>query len=439
MDVVTFIWYSLVALYWVFITACFGVGIFAIVSGEVDLLIYGILLILAGAAFLYPYIRYKKKEVKKKKEQEAEQKAEEARIQEINNNAKNGKWEFPSEKYYCLCRDNQVKALNNEFCIRKATQLAEQLIKETAPDIDLANCIEYLKQSSLERFLEKGELLAKKTEERILFEKKQPQNANPNVPEKTFMQRTSELVALSGSNKRVKMLNNLDSDYFSEIVRKINGEQALRQLGMIYAGQQQKESSWAIVGGIAEGIAGPAAGIMAAANTMENNRKILEYNLSVRKASMDIMSGIPNVAGDRIKLEEEREKVKEALKSVETKVVLSQPTGKEIWQNIEVGKATVKKNPSGVLAVSLPISLKEPFVLDVPDDVCMVVDGVLRAEVWFEDKRVDSVFFPLPMYGIPTNMTAEIILDGMCGRSVEFDGEYTVKIADTQNLWIMEV
>lgn len=98
----------------------------------------------------------------------------------------------------------------------------------------------------------------------------------------------------------------------------------------------------------------------------------------------------------------------------------------------------MKKNPSGVLAVSMPISLKEPFVLDVPNDVCMVVDGVLKAEVWFEDKRVDSVFFPLPMYGIPTNMTAEIILDGMCGRSVEFDGEYTVKIADTQNLWIME-
>ena len=258
-----------------------------------------------------------------------------------------------------------------------------------------------------------GEYQAKETKERILFAQKQPRDAQPNDPEKNFIQRASELAILSGSAKRVKMLSNLDGDYFSEIVRKINGEQALRQLGMIYAGQQQKESSWAIVGGIAEGIAGPAAGIMAAANTMENNRKIQAYNASVRKASMDIMSGIPNVAGDRIKLEGEREKVKEALKSVETKVVLSQPTGKEIWQNIEVGKATVKKNPSGVLAVSMPISLKEPFVLDVPNDVCMVVDGVLKAEVWFEDKRVDSVFFPLPMYGIPTNMIAEIILDVM--------------------------
>ena len=376
----------------------------------------------------------------RKEEQEKERikKEREEKIRELNQSVKDGKWLFPAEEYYCLCRDNQATMLNNEFSISKATQLAEQLIKQTAPDIDLTNCGEYLKQSSLEGFLEKGEQLAKKTEERILFEQKQPRNANPNEPEKTFIQRASELAVLSGSNKRVKMLNNLDSDYFSEIVRKINGEQALRQLGMIYAGQQQKESSWAIVGGIAEGIAGPAAGIMAAANTMENNRKIQAYNASVRKASMDIMSGIPNVAGDRIKLEGEREKVKEALKSVETKVVLSQPTGKEIWQNIEVGKATVKKNPSGVLAVSMPISLKEPFVLDVPNDVCMVVDGVLKAEVWFEDKRVDSVFFPLPMYGIPTNMTAEIILDGMCGRSVEFDGEYTVKIADTQNLWIME-
>lgn len=376
----------------------------------------------------------------RKEEQEKERikKEREEKIRELNQSVKDGKWLFPAEEYYYLCRDNQATMLNNEFGISKATQLAEQLIKQTDPDIDLANCVEYLKKSSLERFLEKGELLAKKTEERKLFEKKQPQNANPNIPEKTFMQRASELAALSGSSKRVKMLNNLDSDYFSEIVRKINGEQALRQLGMIYAGQQQKESSWAIVGGIAEGIAGPAAGVIAAANTMENNRKIQEYNASVRKASMDIMSGIPTVAGDRLKLEKEREKVKEELKSVETKVVLSKPTSEEIWKNITVGKAAVHKNPTGVLSMSVPVSLKEPFALDVPDNVRMVIDGVLRAEVWFEDKRIDNVYFPFPMYGIPSNMTAEIILDGMCGRSVEFDGEYTVKIADTQNLWIME-
>ncbi|MGM9791504.1 MAG: hypothetical protein ACI3Y4_03775 [Candidatus Cryptobacteroides sp.] len=397
---------------------------------------FGILAIIItfGFAWIMASIDLRKKE----REKERIKKEQEEKIRELNQSVKDGKWEFPAEEYYCLCRDNQATMLNNEFGIRKATQLAEQLIKQTAPDVDLSNCGEYLKKSSLESFLEKGEALAKKTEEQMLLAQKQPRNANPIEPETTFLQRASELAALSGSSKRVKMLSNLDSDYFSEIVRKINGEQALGQLGMIYAGQQKKESSWAIMGGIAEGIAGPGAGIMAASQTIANNRKIQEHNAAMRKASMDIMSGIPSMVGDKEKLYKEREKVKQALKETESKVVLSKPTSEEIWKNITVGKAAVQKKPSGVLSVSVPVSLKEPFTLDVPENVRMVVDGVLRGEVWFEDKWVDNVYFPFPMYGIPSNITAETILDGMCGRSVEYEGEYTVKIADTQNLWIME-
>lgn len=375
----------------------------------------------------------RKEEVKKLEETRKQQK-----IHELNQQVKDGRWIFPAGKFYQLCNDSHVTTLDNEFSIRKATKIAEQLIKETTPEIDLANCGDYLKKESLEGFLKKGEILAREAEERRLLAQKQPRNANPNIPEKTFIKRASELPWLSGCDKRVKMLTNLLGDYDDKIKAMRDGEEALKQLGMIYASQQKKETSWAVMGGIAEGIAGPAAGVMAASNTIANNRRIQQYNESVRKASMDIMSGIPSVAGDRYKLEEEREKINQKLNEARNKVVLSEPVAEEVWQNIKVGNATVKKNPSGVLTVSVPVSLKAPFVLDVPDNVRMVVDGVIRAEIWFDDKRVDAVYFPFPIYGIPHNMTAEIMLDGMCGRSVEYDGEYTVKIADTQNLWIME-
>lgn len=378
----------------------------------------------------------------KAKKQEESKKIEEARkrerIDNLNKQVKDGKWVFPVEKFYQLCRDGHATVLDNEFSIRKATQIAEQIIKETAPDIDLANCGEYLKKESLEGFLQKGESLAKKAEEKKILEQKQPRNANPSKPEETFIKRASELPFLSGCDKRVKMLTHLSEDYTKKITAMREGEEALKKLGMIYAGQQQKETSWAVMGGIAEGIAGPAAGIMAASNTMANNQRIREHNESMRKASMDIMSGIPSLAGDRYQLEEERDKIWQERNEVRSKVVLTKPVTDEIWRNIRVGKATVKKNPSGVLKVSVPLTLKAPFVLDVPENVHMVVDGVLRAEVWFEDKYVDNVYFPLPIYGIPTNMTAEVTLDGMCGRSVEFDGEYTVKIGEYHNLWIME-
>ena len=420
---------------------CIPTGVWMIAEGE----ILGYLEILVGCFGLfivYCCASATKEQKKEEKRQEEAKKIEEARKQEridkLNQQIKDGEWVFPAEKFYQLCYDSHATILDNEFSIRKATQIAEQVIKDTAPEIDLANCGEYLKKESLEASLKKGQILAKEAEERKVLAQKQPRNANPNEPEKTFIERVSKLVYLSGTGKREKMLENLSADYIFAIARIVEGRQALAQLGMIYASQQQKESSWAVMGGIAEGIAGPGAGIIAASQTIANNRKIQEHNAAIRKASMDIMSGIPNLVGDTIKLHEERNKIEKAWDEAKTKVVLSKPTAEEVWQNLNVGKATVKKNPSGVLTVSIPVSLKTPFVLDVPDNVRMVVDGVLRAEVWFEDKRVDTVYFPLPIYGIPHNMTAEIILDGMCGRSVEYDGEYTVKIGDYHNLWIME-
>jgi hypothetical protein len=68
----------------------------------------------------------------------------------------------------------------------------------------------------------------------------------------------------------------------------------------------------------------------------------------------------------------------------------------------------------------------------------MVVDGTIKGKVYFEDKLVGDVIFPLPLYGILSNNTVEVTLDGMCGASVEYDGEYTVKIVDHHNLWVME-
>ena len=51
---------------------------------------------------------------------------------------------------------------------------------------------------------------------------------------------------------------------------------------------------------------------------------------------------------------------------------------------------------------------------------------------------IGSVLIPLPLYGIPTNMREEVTLDAMSDRSVEYNGKYTVKLAESQNLWIME-
>jgi len=63
------------------------------------------------------------------------------------------------------------------------------------------------------------------------------------------------------------------------------GIAAMRQLGIIMQQSvyQEKEKDWAVLGGIADGIAGPAAGIVTAANAMQDNVRIRAENAARRE------------------------------------------------------------------------------------------------------------------------------------------------------------
>ena len=113
---------------------------------------------------------------------------------------------------------------------------------------------------------------------------------------------------------------------------------------------------------------------------------------------MDILSGAPKLAGDRYQLEEEVKDIHQKLTPALSKVTLSKPNASDIWNNMSVGTCTVNKTNSGVLMISLPVSLKKSFDLDVPEGINMVIDGTIKGEVWFEDNYVGNVFFPLPIF-----------------------------------------
>lgn len=359
-------------------------------------------------------------------------------IEDLNNQVKEGKWSFPCEEFYRQCSEEKVLQLNNEFSIIKAKQIAIKIIQKANSDIEISNCDKYLSIEALTQFLADGKKLADNADFIKYEQQKQPRNAQPTNEEKTFLKKAEDISVLFGRDKRVAMLTDLVQKYCAKIQAMREGEQALKQLGMIYMEQQRKETSWSIMGGIAEGIAGSAAGVAVAVNTMANNAKTQEYNAAIRRASMDILSGAPRLADDRYQLEEEVKEINQKLAPAINKVTLSNPNASDIWNNMSVGICTVNKTNSGVLMISLPVSLKKPFDLDIPEGINMVIDGTIKGEVWFENNYVGNVFFPLPIFGIENNTTSEITLDGMCGRSVEFDGVYSIKLSDSQNLWVME-
>lgn len=359
-----------------------------------------------------------------------EQKQAASKMQDIINHT----WKFPVEQFYRECEKANATQLDSEFSQRKIKQTVAGLIQEASPQIDLQKCKYYFEPEQLTRFLDEGKKLA----EEALRAQKTPRRASPSREEETFIHRSFLISGLTGNQKRVEMLSDLIKDFSVKIDNTIKGEEAMKQLSMIYMQQQKKEGDWAIAGGLAEGLAGPVAGFMSASQVMENNREIQWHNAAMRNASREILSGLTDVTSNRYELERQKEQTEKLCKEAKGKVALSEPNASEIWNHIEVGRAQIKKEKTGVLHIALPIQIETPFVLDVPDKVNTVIDGTLEAEVFFENKPVGTVNFPLPLYGIPTNMTEEVTLDGMLDWSVEFNGEYTLKMADSHNLWIME-
>lgn len=368
--------------------------------------------------------------------------AEEKRRKEnmYNQLGKEGKWVFPTEKFYRNCSEKKVTDLSGEYGLSKAKTIAEQLIREACPEADIAYFQSYLTKEKLQEFLNAGKSQAELTVRKQLAEKKRVRLAKAYPYEATFVERASAVSNLTGCEKRVKMLTDLLHDCDQKIEDLKAGEKAMEQLAMVYAGAQKKESDWAILGGAANGIAGPVASAAVIWDTMKKNGEIAKYNEGMRKASADVLSGTLTISGNRYKVEKERENVKQRLEEAKGKVSLSKPDAKGIFESFYVdaqyGKVT--KNESGVLECALNIQLKKPLALDVPEGLNMVVDGTIKAKVMMEDIYVGDVDFPLPIYGIPCDMTKSVTLDGMCNRSMEYDGKYTLELAEGQNLWVME-
>ena len=418
------------------------VGVALVMCADMGMgyVVFGILLILGWLAIpALLFIELREKEKRERQALEEKTKRENEEREAIQQSAKNGTWVFPSEKFYQQCNEQKLANTFGEYGFKKAKTIAEQLIREACPEADISYFQSYLTKEKLQAFLETGKSQAEQTAKKKLEESKRVREADADSYEAIFMHRSSAVAGLTGCQKRVQMLTDLISDYGEEIQKLKDGEEAMKQLAMIYTSAQKKESDWAILGGAANGIAGPVASAAVIWDTMKKNGEIAKYNEGMRKASMDVLSGTISVAGNRIKAEEERENIKIRQEEAKSKITLSEPDSNEIWNNIHIGQNySVKRYDSGVLHVSISLGFLRSFALNVPQGVHMVVDGTIRANVTMDGIDIGTVVFPLPLYGIPCEADAKVTLDGMCGWSTEFQGKYSLRFSDQQNLWIME-
>jgi hypothetical protein len=204
-----------------------------------------------------------------------------------------------------------------------------------------------------------------------------------------------------------------------------NGGEATYMLG------RQKESSWAIHGGIASGIAGGAAGLAVAADVERRNQEKRQQNEQLLKgiAALSVMQ-LEKIWDRKRRAEQELEYWTAKLE--EAKVLLSEKLNqKELLAMLHPGVMKVDITETG--AVKLKIELHSTPNLIIFDEIKAVVDGSIKVLLKVEDEVVGSAICVLPYGG----MTSYATVNGICCKPKKQAREYTFDFAPN-HLWAVE-
>lgn len=193
----------------------------------------------------------------------------------------------------------------------------------------------------------------------------------------------------------------------------------------------QKESSWAVHGGIASGIAGGAAGIAAAVDTERRNQQKRQQNANLASsiAALNVMQL------DKIwerQRNAERELNRWKMKLEEAKVLLSEKLNqKDLLAMLHPSVASYEVTETG--AVKIKVEMHSTPNLIIYDEITAVVDGSIKVLLKADDKVVGSAVCVLPYGG----MTRNASVDCICCNPKKKAKQYKFDFAP-HNLWAIE-
>lgn len=227
----------------------------------------------------------------------------------------------------------------------------------------------------------------------------------------------------TGRNKRIAILEDIRQEALRNEQLMANGFSA------VVSASQQKEKNWAIAGGIAEGIAGPGAGIATALDVQMQNAEIRaqnQRNLSAAKplllANMEAEHRYRNTAEGCLK-EIERTKTK----------LLGKEDAATCLKKLSFKNTRIEVTETGTCIVSTEVEACETVI--IYDDVMAVIDGTIAANIYDGNKLIGVAPIVLPKYGV--DGSRKVNVKGMslfCGQK---DKKYSVRFTAV-NLWTME-
>lgn len=299
-----------------------------------------------------------------------------------------------------------------------------------------------LKECKNEKELQKAKLIAEKhgikysniselySEAKVLFEKKKQKELDDSLKAKREEERAEQKVlvkyeGLIGREKRIAMLTAEREALLQKADTLKNGAKA------VMSASQQKEKDWAIHGGIANGIAGPAAGAATALNIQAQNAQIRAQN----KANLQTYAPlITNSYMGAVSYESQARSVAETIENAKTKL-LAKDDVQTCLKRLAFTETKVEVSETGTCTVTTKVALTEPFTIF--EDVKAVIDGTIIAKIYDGETMVGTAALVLPSKGIGYYHDP-YPLKGMCLYCGKKDRDYRIEFAAV-DLWAMEM
>lgn len=244
--------------------------------------------------------------------------------------------------------------------------------------------------------------------------------------------KNKELAGKVGLEKYVYMVDD-------EAERKINFASNLRQNGdslsklWMPLETAEKETSWGLIGGIAEGIAGPAAGAAAAMKTIEENQRIRERNAGLLERNIKTLESRERLKNYFNTVAENIEKnppknitLEQAEKDYYADMTISPEV---LFDNIEFRdtRITINKYTKSVRVNTEAIFHNDSKIANG------YIDGSIMAKIYtISGVCVGNVYLILPKDGILRSCSAKI---GGVGFAGKYSSSYYIKFVPV-NLWL---
>ncbi len=380
----------------------------------------------------------------KSKQKKLDKQLEKERIQKtnaINSSVEKGTWKFPVLLFYNECKLVNVSSFSDEYSIKKGKQICQKILENNL--VSEQHYSKYFDDMQSLYNSGKEQFEYEKNQERLKIEKwnNTPQKCDLSDEQKNIVNHFDSLINCVDTEKRIKMLNKLALEIKEKIEQKERAAESARILGEAIAtsAYQEKKADWAIMGGIASGIAGPGAGAAVAIDTMNKNAEIDARNnqnkAAAFKMGMDVWDLSDKALNDVSKLKEKLNNTYELIDETREKIVLDNPRNEELFNYLNVNSKSVQKQSNNALKITL--SINNAYKPDVPDAVTMVVDGMLKATIYSEEKYIGEVNIALPTFGLDC-INRTVNLTTYCDTYLPKNTSYDVKV-ECRNLWVMEL